>query len=341
MHGECACRAGYYMECGKVENSGNNNEDGSQDTISQSKSTANKGVKSKRKKATVCAKDKQAMKIFCERHRPFKLIKEIKDKQQTAIEELQKFCKSMRKAVDIMSRVPYKCRTVVEKRWREKDKKTLIDRVRDRFFLLRRLKVNIIRVDPNKQRKRKAKHSKLISKRIKTGENSEAKSHDFASVDNSSVVSHSVSKSELKEPLYKLATPCFPPEPDWSITLSRNDFPWYDIKFDDFTSQECFEMYRSLVNDEDTFNKKVRREKNAMINKLMKENRKVVKKAKMQGINAHQWSKKELKKQAEQLKHLREAQLKESTKMHQLQKEMTKEELAEYNKRIAEQNKMY
>lgn len=173
---------------------------------------------------------------------------------------------------------------------------------------------------------------------------SEAKSHnDATSLDGESSVmsSNNQSKPGEKEVYYKLSSPCFPPEPDWSITLSRNDFPWYDVKFDDYSAQECFNMYRNLITDEDTFNRKVRKEKNAMINKLMKENRKIVKKAKQQGLNAQQLSKKELKKQAEQLKNLREAQLKESSKMHQLQKEMTKEELSEYNRKIAEQNKMY
>jgi len=64
--------------------------------------------------------------------------------------------------------------------------------------------------------------------------------NDMASVDcQSSVLSSSVSKiEEQKEIMYKLSSPCFPPESDWSITLSRNDFPWYDIKFDDYSANE-------------------------------------------------------------------------------------------------------
>ena len=100
-------------------------------------------------------------------------------------------------------------------------------------------------------------------------------------------------------------------------------------------------MYRSLITDEETFNRRIRKERNAMVNKLMKENRKQVKKAKQQGINAHQLSKKELKKKAEQLKELRKAQIKESSEMVQLQKKMTKEELMAYNAKVAEENSMY
>ena len=100
-------------------------------------------------------------------------------------------------------------------------------------------------------------------------------------------------------------------------------------------------MYKTIITDEETFNKKVRREKNAILNKLMKENKKMAKKAKQQGIETPELSKKELKKQAEQLKKMREAQIEESSKMHQLQKVMSREELKAYNEAVAEQNKLY
>ena len=115
MHGEWARRAGYYMECGKVEineaeinneNSENNNSSTSKKSswkMSKTESLKHKGVKS------VC-KNKNLLKIFCERHRPLKIIKEIKDKFESATEELQKFWKTMRKALDVMSRIPYKCK---------------------------------------------------------------------------------------------------------------------------------------------------------------------------------------------------------------------------------------
>ena len=86
---------------------------------------------------------------------------------------------------------------------------------------------------------------------------------------------------------------------------------------------------------------KVRKEKNAFIDKLIKENKRFVKKAIQHGIEAPSFSRRELQKQAEQIKNMREAQIKESNKMHELQKEMTKEEISAYNKKIAEQNKMY
>lgn len=56
---------------------------------------------------------------------------------------------------------------------------------------------------------------------------------------------------------YKFNSPIFPPEIDWMITLSRNDFPWHEIKFNNFTAKECFEKYQSIVKDSQTFLKKV------------------------------------------------------------------------------------
>jgi hypothetical protein len=112
----------------------------------------------------------------------------------------------MRRALDVMSRVPYKCKANTEKKWKEKDKKTLIDRVREKFFLLRKLSINIARVNPNKKRRVKSIH-----KRRKLGEASESKSNnELVSVDNESSVMSSnaiVRNQEQKEICYKLSQP--------------------------------------------------------------------------------------------------------------------------------------
>lgn len=49
----------------------------------------------------------------------------------------------------------------------------------------------------------------------------------------------------------------FPLEMDWRITLSRNDFPWHEIKFNYYSADECYEKYLSVVKDSHTFLKKV------------------------------------------------------------------------------------
>ena len=44
---------------------------------------------------------------------------------------------------------------------------------------------------------------------------------------------------------------------DWTVTLSRNDFPWHEIAFLPFTAKECYEKYIAIVKDPHTFLKKV------------------------------------------------------------------------------------
>lgn len=46
-------------------------------------------------------------------------------------------------------------------------------------------------------------------------------------------------------------------EVDWMITLSRNDFPWNEIKFLHFSAKDCFEKYTAIVKDCPIFLKKV------------------------------------------------------------------------------------
>jgi hypothetical protein len=56
---------------------------------------------------------------------------------------------------------------------------------------------------------------------------------------------------------YKLGNPTFNADAEWTITLSRNDFPWHEVAFEPFTPKECFEKYTSMVKDPQTFLRKV------------------------------------------------------------------------------------
>lgn len=64
-------------------------------------------------------------------------------------------------------------------------------------------------------------------------------------------------EENLGDVSYKFNTPMFQTEVDWTISLSRNDFPWHEIRFGIFTAKECFEKYFSIVKDPQTFLKKV------------------------------------------------------------------------------------
>lgn len=53
------------------------------------------------------------------------------------------------------------------KKWREKDKKCLFERIKDKYLLLRRLRVNIIKVDPLKKYVKKSQLRKRSKKKVK------------------------------------------------------------------------------------------------------------------------------------------------------------------------------
>ena len=41
------------------------------------------------------------LKMFCEKHRPLKIVKEMEERDQTTVDEVQKFCKVIEKCVEI------------------------------------------------------------------------------------------------------------------------------------------------------------------------------------------------------------------------------------------------
>ncbi len=64
FHVECARRANYFMEVEK--------------------------------------KDREKIhKMFCEKHRPLKIVKEMEEKDKQTIDEIQKFCKVIEKCVEL------------------------------------------------------------------------------------------------------------------------------------------------------------------------------------------------------------------------------------------------
>jgi hypothetical protein len=56
---------------------------------------------------------------------------------------------------------------------------------------------------------------------------------------------------------YKFGNPMYSMDADWTVTHSRNDFPWNEIAFPPFNAKECYEKYTSIVKDPQTFLKKV------------------------------------------------------------------------------------
>jgi len=63
------------------------------------------------------------------------------------------------------------------------------------------------------------------------------------------VVAPDEEDDEEFEITYKLGNPSFNLDAEWTITLSKNEFPWHEIAFEPFTPKECYEKYSSIVRD--------------------------------------------------------------------------------------------
>lgn len=53
------------------------------------------------------------------------------------------------------------------RKWREKDKKQLFERVKEKYLLFRKMRMNVIRVDPGKKPKRTTASTAASRKRSK------------------------------------------------------------------------------------------------------------------------------------------------------------------------------
>ena len=104
--------------------------------------------------------------------------------------------------------------------------------------------------------------------------------------------------------MYKMGTPHFPSDPDWTITLSKKSFPWKEVAFDDFSVEDCFQMYSNLVPDEFEFNKKVRGATVSTYKKLVKIHRNLIKYTTFENSS--------LKDQAEEIMRLKKLQFEEA-----------------------------
>jgi hypothetical protein len=45
--------------------------------------------------------DNKIFKVFCEKHRPLKIVKEMEERDQQTIEEIQRFCKIIEKCMEL------------------------------------------------------------------------------------------------------------------------------------------------------------------------------------------------------------------------------------------------
>lgn len=46
--------------------------------------------------------------VFCEKHRPLKIVKEMEERDHQTVDEVQKFCKIIEKSLEVNQRVLFK-----------------------------------------------------------------------------------------------------------------------------------------------------------------------------------------------------------------------------------------
>ena len=174
------------------------------------------------------------------------------------------------------------------KKWREKDKKGLFERVKEKYLQFRKMRINVVRVTPavKKPRSQQRKRSKKRQTKVhhlggqRSGLRSAALDQEMGPLgeepvqeeeqkggdeimEKDDVIMAEEDEEEEEEDTvlngvhYKFGNPVYPPDIEWTVTLSRNDFPWPEIATPLFTAQECYEKYASIVTDPHTFLKKV------------------------------------------------------------------------------------
>ena len=155
FHVECSKRANYYMEVEKKAGSSNR---------------------------------EKVFKIYCESHRPFKIIQEINELNKKELEDITKFTRTIEKCQEIqqrhnlkpkkliskternkllrqvlqnkkqelsqlrreqrLSKKPQKEKLGKPKKWKEREKKQLFDRIKEKYMQIKKMRINTIKIDP-------------------------------------------------------------------------------------------------------------------------------------------------------------------------------------------------
>ena len=152
--------------------------------------------------------------IYCEKHRPLKLRKNIEEDKKQVEEEIMNFCKLTRKCLKKSTTCGVnekkRPKSSTNRTFTKQDKKTLVLRIK----------------------KACRKYASLV---IKIANPSEG------------------SYKLIQQSPYYCACQCI----KYTDTLDKSKFPWNYVKFDKFTTMNCYHKYIEIVPDELTFNKKI------------------------------------------------------------------------------------
>ena len=146
-------------------------------------------------------------KVYCEKHRPLRLLRGMEQAQKKSIDEILNFCKIIEKCNSLQGKLETTTKSIKKKR-------------REKVFA-------------------KPDRSKLI-KRV------QQICKQMASL--SILLERENDGYHILPTMYQTT---------YSETLSKVEFPWNDVMFDKFTAMNCYNEYRKIVPDEETFRTKV------------------------------------------------------------------------------------
>ena len=148
FHVECARRSNYYLEVAKTEGPLNSGGAGG-------------GVQNRDEK-----------RLFCESHRPLKLIRDIEERKKFMNDEIVVYSNVVKKCTDIIERNRTQLRSMRsihnsnlnDKKWKKQDKKILLSKVKEVFLEYPKLKITLTKINENQmkasQKKRERKEEK-------------------------------------------------------------------------------------------------------------------------------------------------------------------------------------
>ncbi|TNV85284.1 hypothetical protein FGO68_gene11457 [Halteria grandinella] len=166
--------------------------------------------------------DQDSFSIFCLRHRPFPLRKEIERNERLTEDEITHFC-------ELFDNSLFEWKNM--KKWSDKDKRELLSNIGNVYFYMRKLRITLF-------------------KQLDFHSRSQTLSELFQSDHNPKPCSLLV-----KQGRYSLE-----PKP-WNVILDppqMHAFPWKYVKFRNYTTKDCYYMCKDqLIKDEESFVKRI------------------------------------------------------------------------------------
>jgi len=128
----------------------------------------------------------------------------------------------------------------------------LFDRIKEKYLLVRKMRLNLLKVNPNLAEQRRKEQRKLAKRKEKAKRKEEEESDGMECLETIEDI-----EPKMSQEYFKLSDTSKPMEIEWIVTLGRDDFPWREIRFGYFSAKECYSMYTSHVKNVVDFLKKI------------------------------------------------------------------------------------